>query len=160
VVGGLIGGAIGSSAGGKTSGAAPVTASSPSSSPSPSPIETTPFSPPAPLPSPDAQYQPSCSYLLGDFSSFTSHGFRFIAGADITNDGNVGVVVKIVASWKQLGSAPITMTKVARIPYGGSQSVEFTKEVGSDNIDKIQAVQGDDCSVKVSVTDVFGEPQG
>jgi hypothetical protein len=126
------------------------------------PVPTTP--PPDPLPSPDpnAEFSSSCDYVLGDFTDFTATGFRFIAGADVVNTGNIGVEVKVTASWKQLGTNPITMVKTVRVPIDGTRSVQFTKRVGQNNIDLIQAVgfDTDNCSVDAKIVSTFGLAEG
>ena len=57
------------------------------------------YTPPPPDPKPDAKYSHSCDYLLGNFQDYSPQGFRFIAEARLNNTGNVGVVVKVTASW-------------------------------------------------------------
>jgi hypothetical protein len=112
-------------------------------------------------PNPDAQYTHSCDYVLGNFQSFTPDGYRFIASASIHNTGNIGVVVKVKAHWVQVGSAPILMTKTATLGINHSTTVNFTKDVGQDNIDLIQADEsGDNCGVTVSLLHTFGSAQG
>src|SRR6266542_3442979 len=163
VVGGLIGAGIGAAGSGKGSPAGPavVAVSAPVSVPpgvTPEPTSPSPFFSPIAEPSPDASYSKSCDYLLGDFSEHTATGFRFVAGAEITNDGNVGLVVDVKATFKQLGSNPIVLKKTARVGYNQTKQVGFTKEVGQDEIDLIQAAQdqGDICDVVVTVTGTFG----
>ena len=127
--------------------------------PSPSPPDT--FSPPAPEASPNAEYSKSCDYILGDFSEHTNTGFRFVAGAEITNSGNIGVVVEVVATFKQLGSDPIRLKKTAKIPTGATKQVGFTDKVGQQEINLIQAAQdqGSICNVKATIVDTYGEPR-
>lgn len=109
-------------------------------------------------PEPDDEYIDSCDYLLGDDSEYTARGYRFVAGTDIDNTGNVGIVVKVTAKWKQLGANPVTVTKTAKVKYGESKSVQITKPVGGPEIEAIQAVQdaGNYCSVKGTIVDTFG----
>jgi len=68
------------------------------------------------------------------------------------------VVVQVVATWKQLGSAPIVQKKVVKLPYHASKDVGFTYLADQNEIDLIQAVQqgGTDCFVKATITDQFG----
>jgi hypothetical protein len=172
VIGLLIGAAVGAGSATATNGegndrsalaASPAETQGPTSAPtaelsSPSPEESTSL--PA-IPNPDAKFSSACDYILGDFSNFTTHGFRFIASATIHNTGNIGVVADVKARWVQLGTKPLTDVKTVRIPVGASKHVNFTKPVGQDNIDLIQSAQGsgDICGVKVALTDTFGEPQ-
>jgi hypothetical protein len=126
----------------------------------PSPAETESPTPEFLLPDPKAEYSRSCDYVLGDFSENTSTGFRFIAGSDIDNTGNVGIEVELKATFKQLGSDPIVITKKGKVPWNESRSLNVTKPVSQDQIDLIQAAQdaGDICSVEVSINSTFGDP--
>lgn len=114
---------------------------------------------PAPEPDPAVKYSHSCDYLLGDFTSYTPGGFRFVADAKLRNTGNVGVVARVHAIWFQAGGGKVEMTRFGvQIPYNGSKRVGFTKQVGSDEIDLIQAMNYDDqCKVEVVMVDTFGE---
>jgi hypothetical protein len=115
-----------------------------------------PAAPPAPKP--DAKYGQSCDYVLGDFSDYTATGFRFIADANITNTGNVGVVVEVKASWTQVGTKPVVMTKTIKVPTGAKRRAAFTKQVGQNEIDLIQSADyNHQCKIIASITDTFGE---
>jgi hypothetical protein len=164
VIGLLLGGAAGAGVSESTTGegsgaSAPselvATEQQEESSPEPEPTL------PALEPNPDGTFGSSCDYILGDFSENTSTGFRFVAGADIENTGNVGIVVDVKATFKQLGGKPIELKKTEKVDFGESKSVQMTKEVGSNEIDLIQAAQdsGDICTVDVEIVDSYGEPQ-
>jgi len=114
-------------------------------SPSPSPSPTTE------APDPDAEYSSSCDYILGDFTENTRTGYRFIAGADVENTGNVDITVEMVASFEQLGGAPIRLTEEAGLRVGQSRSIQVTEPVGSDEIDLVQSAQDDGEFCKVVV---------
>jgi hypothetical protein len=120
------------------------------------------YSPPPPTPDPEGKFTHACDYILGDFTDYTPTGYRFIAGANVRNTGNVGIVVRVFASWRQLGTSPITDARTVRVPYGESRNVNFTKDVSSNNIDLIQAALGNgpDCSVKVTIISSFGVVHG
>lgn len=111
---------------------------------------------------PALDYTKACDYVLGDFSEHSSTGYRFIAGADITNTGNVGIVVKVVAKWKQLGTDSVVESETVKVQYGKEKSVQITKPVGQNEIDLIQSAQGAGkiCSVTAKIVDTFGEPRG
>jgi hypothetical protein len=114
--------------------------------------------PPPPTPKPDAKYGQSCDYVLGDFSEYSASGFRFIADANLTNTGNIGVVVSVKASWTQVGTKPIVMTKTIKVPTGAKRRVAFTKQVGQNEIDLIQSADyNHQCKVVATITDTFGE---
>lgn len=113
---------------------------------------------PSIAPNPDASYSSNCTYLLGDFSTGPS-GFRFVADAQVTNTGNIGVVAELRASWRQAGGTSIKMTKRVKVPYAQSRDVGVVKRVTRDQIDQIQSVSGDDCTAVVAVVDTFGAAQ-
>jgi hypothetical protein len=143
----------------QSSSASPAPSPSFSPSPSPTPVETTSAPPPVAVPSPDGKYTSQCDYVLGDFSSNTSHGYRLVGGASVRNAGNVGIKVEAKAHWLRLGASPITATKTAKIPFGGSTRINFTIPIDQNTLDLIQAAQEDPdfCGVKVTITDTFGE---
>jgi hypothetical protein len=62
--------------------------------------------------------------------------------------------------WFQAGGGKVTETKTVRTKPGQSVRVGFTKPVGQDEIDLIEALDGDDCKVRAAMVDTFGAPQG
>jgi hypothetical protein len=135
-----------------------------STSPPPPPSEREPPPPPPPAPpppppvtpNPDAHLEGQCDYVLGDFTEGAS-GFRFIAGADIENTGNIGAVVRVTVTWNQLGDAPIKMVKRVKVWPTASRSVQFKKVASQDQIDLHQSANGK-CDVAATIVDTFGEP--
>lgn len=111
------------------------------------------------MPEPSGTFTHSCDYILGDFTSYTSTGFRFVADAQLHNDGNIGTVNKVDAVWFQAGGGKVTLSKSVKVAPGKRARVGFTKPVGQDEIDLIQALGGKDCTVKVAMIDTFGEVQ-
>jgi hypothetical protein len=158
LVGIIIGAAIGTGSQ-NPSGAGPASLTESAKASAPATTNPPSFAPPA-IPEPDATYTSSCDYVLGDFTQ-SKNGFRFIAGADVENTGNIGVIVRVTATFKQLGTKPVVLKKNARIAYGESASVQLTKVVSQNQIDLIQSAQdsGDICKVVASVIDTFGQPQ-
>ncbi len=153
-------GALAGHGGNATKSAASSTKSVPSASQaSPSPAAT--YSP-APVPSPDGTFTNSCDYVLGDFSSYTSTGYRFIAQANLNNTGNIGINVRVVASWDQVGTSSIVRKKVVGLKPGQEKTLNFTVPVGQNEIDLIQAVAigQDDCKVTATITGTWGAVQG
>jgi hypothetical protein len=126
--------------------------------PSPTPPSPSPTPPAVVLPDPAVDFSFACDYVLGDFTENPRTGYRFIASAELTNTGNVGAVVKVVASWKQLGTDAVKAEKTVRIPYEGTMTVDFTKPVGSNEIDLHQSASdlGEPCTVDGTITDTFG----
>ncbi len=83
---------------------------------------TAPTSDPPPEPKPDGTYTSSCDYVLGDFSSNTSSGFRFVATATAKNTGNIGTVLQMKAQWFQVGTKPVLRTKKVKVGPGRSSA--------------------------------------
>jgi len=107
-------------------------------------------------PSPDGTYSSSCDYLLGDFTEYTPKGFRFVADATLHNTGNIGTVTKVTAIWFQAGGGKITESKTVKVKAGHNKRVGFLKQVGGDEIDLIQAIDGKQCRVAAAIVDTFG----
>jgi hypothetical protein len=111
-------------------------------------------------PDPKGTYNHSCDYVLGDFTSYTPSGYRFLADVTLHNTGNVGTVDEVKAIWLQAGGGRVVETKTVRVPAGGRKRVGFTKPVGQNEIDLIQAVgYGRNCKVTVAMVDTFGPTQ-
>jgi len=152
IIGGGIGGAA---AGGGDNSTRPVDNGDATMTPQPSPS----FTPP-PVAHAKGTFTRSCTYVLGNFTSDTPQGFRFIARAGLHNTGNVGIVDRVRASWVQVGSANVTRAKTVRLKVHGRKTVNFTVEVGQDQIDQIQADSGlNDCHVGVTIIRTFGVPK-
>jgi hypothetical protein len=161
----VVGAAVGSSASGSDNDAASadgeslaISASVGAANPTASPIASSTPSPPPVAANPDAKYTSQCDYLLGNFNDLDPNGYRFVAGARITNTGNVGVVVELRAKWDQLGTSPITKTRQTRIDVGKSKPVNITVLATGDQIDLHQSADGH-CSAKVALVDTYGSPE-
>jgi hypothetical protein len=135
-------------------------ASSATASPEPTPESSSPESTPiqAPTPNPDASFSSSCDYVLGNFTSHTKKGYRFIGQAEIHNTGNISVVADVKARWVQVGSRPISKAKRVTIDWKRSATVNFTVPVGQDEISLHQAYNGDTpCKITVNLVDTVGD---
>jgi hypothetical protein len=144
---------------GSASASAPASATPSSSSPSPPPSPSPSPSPAIVAPDPSAKFKGSCDYLLGNFTA-SEKGYRFVATANVTNDGNIGAVVLVTARWEQIGTNPVTAKEEVRVDVGRTETVRFTKVVTGDQIDLLQALDyKDQCSVNAKLVDTFGEPQ-
>lgn len=109
----------------------------------------------AAAPNADGEFSSTCDYVLGDFTESAS-GFRFVADAELQNTGNIGIVVRVMATWKQAGGVPIKVVKTAKVPVNRSKHVGITRVASQDEIDLHQATdQG--CKVKATIVDTFGE---
>jgi hypothetical protein len=138
-----------------------VKSSSPTTGATTDVADETPAPEPGPTPEPDGTYTSSCDYVLGDFTEHTKTGFRFIAEAKLQNTGNIGTVLRVKAVWYLSGGGKVKRTKTVRLRPGHTKRAGFTVPVGSDEIDRYQALgYGDDrCKVKAAMVDTFGEPR-
>ena len=101
----------------------------------------------------DGRFSSTCDYVLGDFTE-SSRGFRFVANANLKNTGEIGIVVRLAAQWKQGGKGPIKVVKIVKVPVGRTQNVGITRIATGDEIDLHQATdQG--CTVKASIIDTL-----
>jgi hypothetical protein len=90
--------------------------------------------------------------------SYTAKGFRFVADAQLRSTGNIGTVTRVRAVWYQAGGREILEDKTVRFAPGQRMRVGFTKLVGGDEIDLIQALDYDQqCNVFARIMDTFGE---
>lgn len=123
--------------------------------------EPEPEEEPAPTPDPAGTYTSSCDYVLGDFTSMTKTGYRFIADAQIKNAGNIGTVYKVHGVWFLSGGGKVTGSKQVRLQPGKRARVGITVPVNNDQLDRHQALGYDSptCKVRVEMVDTFGEAQ-
>jgi len=144
LVAGLI---IGGVVGGSSETSEPVASTTTQSEPT----EVVAEDPPPDLePNPDAEYDLTCDYLLGD------PDYSFVAGGDVTNTGNIGVVAEVKVSWTLLGSDPVTTTKSIRLKPGKTKDVQISLPASMDQIDAHQSADGD-CDVTAAMVDTFGD---
>ena len=107
-----------------------------------------------PVETPDGEYDLDCDYVLGDFDS---DDYRFIAGGELENTGNIGIRVQVTFEWERLGTDPIREIKRVRVPVGATRDVAVTVPVTSDDIDLHQAADGD-CNVDAEIIGTYGTP--
>lgn len=161
VIGFVVGAVAGSSGNTKTTtirAAAPtVTVTDPGQEPVAAP-EPDPMTDPPPLPDPDptANTTTKCDYLLGDFSTGGSNGYRFVGSIDVqnTSDPGTGIVVRATAHWDQLGGEPVRLAKTFRVRPESSRTVQFKLIVSQDQIDQLQSADGK-CGITAHIVDTF-----
>jgi hypothetical protein len=90
-----------------------------STPPAAAPVVTTPPAPAA-APNPQGNYNGSCDYTLGN--SPATGTATLVGEVDLTNNGNIGTIVKVRMTWPQEGYPPITVRKTipAPLPRSGS----------------------------------------
>lgn len=130
-----------------------VTAAAGATAPAAEPVVAEPE--PADDERPDGKYTFRCNYILGDFTSNTAGGYRFVADATVTNTGNVGTVSRVTAIWEQIGTEAVKKTKTVRVKAGGKGKVGFTVPVSQEQIDLHQSADGE-CTVRSRIIDTFG----
>ena len=119
---------------------------------------------PAPVPSPDATYSTGeCDYTLGA-ANFSVGGFpnaKAIAGTNIRNTGNIGIVVRATAYWQVTGHSSLKQVKVIHVGAGDHQRVTFSKGIPAYLLDGLQnaAFQAHWCGVHAVITNTFGVAQ-
>jgi hypothetical protein len=108
---------------------------------------------------PQGQFTLNCDYELGDFgdSGDPNLGFRFIAGGDIRNTGNVGLVVRVTYRWKMLGQPTVKVSKNYRLSVDKTREIDFSMPVTGEQIDAHQSADGE-CSARAKYIDTFGAP--
>lgn len=154
----VVGLLIGLAAGGTTGGNAKPASSLPTVSETATP--PAPTNTPAPVPSPNATGQGTCDVSLASGINGTNY---LVSEVDVTNTGNVGVVIRVRVSWPQVGFAPIVRQKTVQVPFG--QTVHANLSVpadpnGPDIVGNFQNYQlshnGDPCSYDLTVVSTFG----
>lgn len=130
-----------------------VTAAAGATAPATEPVVAEPE--PADDERPDGKYTFRCNYILGDFTSNTPSGYRFVADATVTNTGNVGTISRVTAIWDQVGTEAVKSTKTIRVKAGGKRKVGFTLPVSQEQIDLHQSADGE-CTVRSRIIDTFG----
>lgn len=102
---------------------------------------------------PSIDPQLDCSYLLEG----SGKPYRFVAGGDIENTGNIGVHVRVRARWRQLGSFGVSTTRRYRVRRGQTREIQITVPTTVDGILAHQKTDGR-CSATARVTRTFGRP--
>jgi hypothetical protein len=116
--------------------------------------------PALPAPSPDGTYQGSCDYLLDVGGQMGA--YALVGEIDLSNTGNVGVIVHTRITWPQEGSPPVTMRKTVHLPFGATDKpVRFRMSATSEEIDALQSWQGshdfkDGCTYHASFASTYG----
>jgi hypothetical protein len=109
-------------------------------------------------PDPNGTDESTCDILLGTGLYDPNY---VVADDEIKNTGNVGIVLRVVATWKQAGSGPIRMKKKVRVPYQGQKAVHFKRKASQEQISAFQSAPGyfsetGACSVKSTILDSYG----
>ncbi len=98
----------------------------------------------------------TCDYLLGDSSDFDD--YRFVAGGAVTNNGGVGAVVRVRATWKLLGEKPVKISRKFRVKAFEEREWQVKVPATPDQIDAHQSAEGE-CDTSAKLIDTFGGGQ-
>jgi hypothetical protein len=125
------------------------------------PATSAPANTPAPTPSPAGKYVGSCNYTLND--NFNSNIAADATGdIQVTNTGNIGIIVTLKMTWPQEGYNPLVMRKHGvHIADGASRDIEFHMPLSQDQISNLQNWQlghndASGCTYKVRIDSTFG----
>ncbi len=119
-----------------------------------------PTSPSTPTKAPAAKYGHSCDLDLNSNYGQSPTGW-LVGDAELHNTGNVGVMVRVKATWKQAGSRPITATKKTRLGYKKRHAVHFKIPVDQNQVDATQSAPGylgggGWCGVRATLVSTYG----
>jgi hypothetical protein len=118
--------------------------------------ETVEASPPPPAADANARVSWNCDYLPPEASQ--SQGYRFVADAAVRNTGNIGIIVRVRATWAQIGGPPVARTKAVRVPVQKGRTVRFDLPATQLQIDRHQSA-GSRCRVRGTMVNTFGVPR-
>jgi len=103
---------------------------------------------------PDGRFEMNCDYVLPD--DFDSEDYRFIAGGELENTGNVGIKVRVTYKWEMLGQPDYKESEVYRLRRGQTRDVDVSYPITSGDIDSHQSADGE-CDVNATIIDTFGK---
>jgi hypothetical protein len=106
---------------------------------------------------PEAELEGSCEPLPQDGED----GQVLAADLVVRNTGNIGVVVRVVASWRQPGGHLLTASRRLRVEVGESIPVQLRIDVGARTARAVERMVERDrpCFTRVRVAGAFGAPR-
>lgn len=125
----------------------------PESAPRPAVTQPTPEPRVREAPAPDIEDDLTCNYQLEG----SGQPYRFVAGGDIINTGNVSVSVRVRVRWRQLGADAVRTEKNYRVRRDETREVNITVPTTIDGILAHQQADGA-CEATASIQDVMGPP--
>jgi hypothetical protein len=145
-----------------TSGSARTDAASGTNAPAASSTSAPAYTPP-PTANATGKYVGSCDYTLND--NFNSSIAAWATGdIEVTNTGNVGIVVVLKITWPQQGFPSLARHKTVRVAYGASRDIQFNLPLNQNQISNLQNWQeghnyDSGCTYKATIVSKFGTPQ-
>ncbi len=106
-------------------------------------------------PEPKLKHRLTCSYDLGEVGASGFENIRIIAGGELENTGNIGVVARVTFTWDMVGQADYKVRKTYRVKRGQTREVDYAEGVGQDFITAHQA-GSQDCTARAKIVDTFG----
>ncbi|MPZ27559.1 MAG: hypothetical protein GEV12_14415 [Micromonosporaceae bacterium] len=110
--------------------------------------------PPA-APEPDGTTSGSCDLLLFTGPNDQS---EFAASVDVENTGNIGIKVKVIVSFDQLGRDDYVLKDTVKVKPGDVESVNLSEFITHDEVARHQD-GGYECRIDGELVDTFGEVQ-
>lgn len=129
----------------------------------PAPANSTSAHTPPPAARSAGKYVGSCDYTLND--NFNSSIVAWATGdIEVTNTGNVGIVVTLKITWPQQGFPSLASHKTVRLAYGGRRDIQFHLPLNQNQISNLQNWQqghndSTGCTYKATIVSSFGTPQ-
>ena len=113
---------------------------------------------PVPSPRPSESHSVRCRYAPGDLTEYTPTGYRFLGTAEISNLGNVAIVVRVEATFYQPGADPVRLVRTGPVPFNATTAVALTKPVGHREVALFLTAEsrGEPCTVTVRITGTYG----
>jgi hypothetical protein len=115
----------------------------------------------APSPAPDGKYTGNATEPEHDFNS--SVAGWLVGGVEMTNTGNIDIVIHGKVTWKQAGAGPIVKVKTKRIKPGHTKvahsRIRLTRRV-SRPTSRPRPLNGKACSIKATIIKTFGQAPG
>lgn len=106
---------------------------------------------------PEAELQGSCEPL----PKRDDDGHHVTADLVVRNTGNVGVVVRVIANWRQPGGQRLTTSQRLRLEVEESQPVRLRIDIQPSEARAIRRMVRRDrpCYTRVHIAGAFGEPR-
>lgn len=102
----------------------------------------------------------TCDYSLSDTLGGND---TFTAEVDVKNTGNIGIKVKVTASWPQFGFGPLTSHRTVTVPFHKTVTVQLRHSASSEQTLRLQSWQEhhdikDGCKYDGKILETSGQP--
>lgn len=102
----------------------------------------------------------TCDYSLSDTMDGRD---TFTAEVHVKNTGNIGIKIRVTASWPQFGFGPLKSNKTVTVPYRKTVTIRFQHPASSEQTLRLQSWQEhhdmkDGCDYKGKILETSGQP--